>query len=275
MITYQSLLLCCLVSFAATRAFAYEISTHFDLSKASAKLAISDNTLQSLGLDPKVANQTFPTEGGAAINNLDVGRAPTDAPNVGCNPGLSYTSIDIVACGAMFEDDSLRSLNHFMDPQHLVGGKPRPLNSFAATILGHPVGYRRRADAADADGDGLVGAAGVVVRDGVRRDQHDPPDRLRHRRRRLRRHRRIGRLGRGSDGGVPVRLVGHGGDHRGRPDPAGSAAAEARRCSRGTRANRAGSNIRLSPERGNHGGVKRYLAISHPIPEPYRSKSYP
>ncbi len=115
----------------------YEILTHFDLSKKSADLAISDGILQALGLDPRAAGQVFPARG-EAISNSDFLFARTEAPSaVGCNPTAVYTSIDLLACGAMFEDDSLRSLNHFMDPQHLVGGKPRPLNSFAATILGN------------------------------------------------------------------------------------------------------------------------------------------
>ena len=116
----------------------------------------------------------------------------------------------------------------------LAGPEPRP---GVRGPLRHPVGHRCRTDAADADGDRHVGASGVVVRDRVRRDQHGPPDRFRRRRRHLRRHRRIARLGGAQMAAFRSRLVGDGGDHRARPDPAASAAAAARRCGRGTRAN--------------------------------------
>ena len=152
----------------------------------------------------------------------------------------------------------------------LAGPRPRP---GVRCPLRHPVGHRCRADAADADGARHVGASGVVVRDRVRRDQHGSPDRFRRRRRHLRRHRRIARARRRHQmAAFRSRLVGDGGDHRARPDPAASAAAKARRCGHGTRTNRPGSHIRLTARKEvTNGGVNGILyltipALSHTVP---------
>jgi hypothetical protein len=133
----RALVTACAVALAASNAAGYQILTHFDLSKASAQLAISDDQLESLGLRSLASGQTFPAGIGSAHSDF-VGARTTPPSSDGCAHNALYSAIDLIACGAMFEDvPGTRSFNHFFDPQHLVAGRPRSLTLLLPILPTH------------------------------------------------------------------------------------------------------------------------------------------
>ena len=82
--------------------FAYEIETHAGLSRAAANASILKDTsstgvLKSMGLNYPISeniNQIFPNT----------------------KTGERKSILELIADGASFEDDNVRSLNHFFDP---------------------------------------------------------------------------------------------------------------------------------------------------------------
>lgn len=92
-------------------AYSYEPSTHIEISAEAAKLSILNGVLTNLGLDKSIED------------------ADQKLPN---SEGVNRTILDLIKDGADFEDNGIRSVNHFYDPLH-----DRPLN-----ILGAPLGSK-------------------------------------------------------------------------------------------------------------------------------------
>jgi hypothetical protein len=97
-----------------TTALAFETKTHNSISKVAAHLAITDEAMLRVGRLPAQFKQTMPTSSEPDIDDDLITADPQ------CLHKVKLSAIDLIACGAMFEDhyDLLRSLNHFLDGQH-------------------------------------------------------------------------------------------------------------------------------------------------------------
>lgn len=126
----KSVAVCLAMGMLANRpdALAYDVPNHFDMSKAGVERSVLKTdpvVLINLGL--RDLDQQFPSASGE--NSAEF----TD----GCFHGAKFSIINLIACGAQFEDvPGVRSFNHFYDPINngpLTVGGVKP-----GDVLGEP-----------------------------------------------------------------------------------------------------------------------------------------